>query len=147
MDFTRRIDIDLPYDEAVTATKAALADQGFGTLTEIDLRQTLKDKLDVDIEPQVIIGACNPQIAHRAMDIDPRITALLPCNVIVRTSGNRTTIEASTRRSWRPCPTNRDWRRSQRMPPTASRPRSMPSRTAEAARGVRRMGGHHVDVR
>lgn len=94
MDFTRRIDIDLPYDEAVTATKAALADQGFGTLTEIDLRQTLKDKLDVDIEPQVIIGACNPQIAHRAMDIDPRITALLPCNVIVRTNGNRTTIEA-----------------------------------------------------
>jgi len=94
MDFTRRIDIDLPYDEAVTATKAALADQGFGTLTEIDLRQTLKDKLDVDIEPQVIIGACNPQIAHRAMEIDPRITALLPCNVIVRTTGDRTTIEA-----------------------------------------------------
>ena len=94
MDFTRRIDIDLPYDEAVTATKAALADQGFGTLTEIDLRQTLKDKLDVDTEPQVIIGACNPQIAHRAMEIDPRITALLPCNVIVRTNGDRTTIEA-----------------------------------------------------
>ncbi len=94
MDFTRRIDIDLPYDEAVTATKAALADQGFGTLTEIDLRQALKDKLDVDIEPQVIIGACNPQIAHRAMEIDPRITALLPCNVIVRTNGDRTTIEA-----------------------------------------------------
>jgi len=94
MNFTRRIDIDLPYEDAVTATKAALADQGFGTLTEIDLRQTLKDKLDVDIEPQVIIGACNPQIAHRAMEIDPRITALLPCNVIVRTTGDRTTIEA-----------------------------------------------------
>jgi uncharacterized protein (DUF302 family) len=67
MDFTRRIDIDLPYDEAVTATKAALADQGFGTLTEIDLRQTLKDKLDVDTQPQVIIGACNPQIAHQTI--------------------------------------------------------------------------------
>jgi uncharacterized protein (DUF302 family) len=94
MDFTRRIDIDLPYDEAVTATKEALADQGFGTLTEIDLRQTLKEKLDVDTDPQVIIGACNPQIAHRAMAVDPRIAALLPCNVIVRTNGDRTTIEA-----------------------------------------------------
>ncbi len=94
MDFTRRIDVDLPYDQAVTATKEALADQGFGTLTEVDLRQTLKDKLDVDTEPQVIIGACNPQIAHRAMSIDPRIAALLPCNVVVRTNGDQTTIEA-----------------------------------------------------
>lgn len=94
MDFTLRIDIDLPYDQAVVATKEALADQGFGTLTEIDLRQTLKDKLDVDTDPQVIIGACNPQIAHQAMAIDPRIAALLPCNVVVRTNGDRTTIEA-----------------------------------------------------
>lgn len=94
MDFTRRITTDLAYDEAVTATKAALAAQGFGTLTEIDLRQTLKDKLDVDIDSQVIIGACNPQIAHQAMSIDPRIAALLPCNVVVRTDGGHTVVEA-----------------------------------------------------
>lgn len=94
MGFTRRIDVDLPYDQAVTATKAALQDQGFGTLTEIDLRQTLKDKLDVDTDPQVIIGACNPQLAHRALGIDPRIATLLPCNVVVRTEHGRTVVEA-----------------------------------------------------
>ena len=94
MGFTRSIDIDLPYDQAVTATKAALQEQGFGTLTEIDLRQTFKDKLGVDTEPQVIIGACNPQLAHRALTIDPRVATLLPCNVVVRTEDGRTVVEA-----------------------------------------------------
>ena len=94
MGFTRRIDTDLPYDEAVAATKAALQEQGFGTLTEIDVRQTLKDKLDVDTEPQLIIGACNPQLAHRALGLDPRIATLLPCNVVVRTENGRTVVEA-----------------------------------------------------
>jgi uncharacterized protein (DUF302 family) len=94
MSFTRRIDSDLPYDRAVTATKAALQEQGFGTLTEIDVRQTLKDKLGVDVEPQLIIGACNPQLAHRALGIDPRIATLLPCNVVVRTEQGRTVVEA-----------------------------------------------------
>lgn len=94
MGFTRRIDIDVPYDQAVTATKAALAEQGFGTLTEIDVRQTLQDKLGVDTDPQVIIGACNPQLAHRALGIDPRVATLLPCNVVVRTEGGRTVVEA-----------------------------------------------------
>jgi uncharacterized protein (DUF302 family) len=92
--FTRRIDTDLPYDQAVTATKAALQEQGFGTLTEIDLRQTLKDKLGVDTDPQVIIGACNPQLAHRALGIDPRVATLLPCNVVVRTEHGQTVVEA-----------------------------------------------------
>jgi uncharacterized protein (DUF302 family) len=94
MGFTRRIDTDLPHDQAVAATKAALQEQGFGTLTEIDLRQTLKDKLDVDTAPQVIIGACNPQLAHRAVGADPRIATLLPCNVVVRVEGGRTVVEA-----------------------------------------------------
>ena len=94
MGFTYRIDIDLPYDEAVTATKAALQEQGFGTLTEIDLRQTLKEKLDVDTDPQVILGACNPQLAHRALGVDPRIATLLPCNVVVRSENGRTVVEA-----------------------------------------------------
>ena len=94
MGFTRRIDSDLSYDQAVTATKAALQEQGFGTLTEIDLRQTLKDKLDVDIDPQVIIGACNPQLAYRALRVDPRVATLLPCNVVVRTERGHTVVEA-----------------------------------------------------
>ena len=94
MGFTRRIDTDLSYDEAVIATKAALQEQGFGTLTEIDIRMTLKDKLGVDVEPQVIIGACNPQLAHRALAIDPRVAALLPCNVVVRTDDDHTVVEA-----------------------------------------------------
>lgn len=94
MDFTRRIVIDLPYEEAVTATKAALQEQGFGALTEIDVRRTLKDKLDVDIDPQVIIGACNPTLAHRALQVDPRVATLLPCNVVVRIENGRTVVEA-----------------------------------------------------
>ena len=94
MDFTRRIELDLPYDDAIPRVKDALKDQGFGVLTEIDVRQTLKDKLDFDVEPQIILGACNPQLAHRALQIDPRIATLLPCNVVVRTENGRTVVEA-----------------------------------------------------
>ena len=94
MDFTRRIELDTAYDDTIVRVKDALKDQGFGVLTEIDVRQTLKDKLDVDIEPQVILGACNPQLAHRALEIDPRVAALLPCNVVVRTENGRTVVEA-----------------------------------------------------
>jgi uncharacterized protein (DUF302 family) len=94
MGFTLRIDTELSYEDAVTATKAALQEQGFGTLTEIDVRQTLKDKLDVDVDPQVIIGGCNPRLAHRALGIDPRVATLLPCNVVVRTEDGHTVVEA-----------------------------------------------------
>ncbi|MGI8806880.1 MAG: DUF302 domain-containing protein [Acidimicrobiales bacterium] len=94
MDFTRRIELDTTYDETIGRVTDALKDQGFGVLTEIDVRQTLKDNLDVDIEPQVILGACNPQLAHRALEIDPRVAALLPCNVVVRTENGRTVVEA-----------------------------------------------------
>lgn len=94
MDFTRRIDIGTPYDEAIPRVKEALRDQGFGVLTEIDVQHTLKDKLDIDIEPQIILGACNPQLAHQALEIDPRIATLLPCNVVVRTEQGRTVVEA-----------------------------------------------------
>jgi uncharacterized protein (DUF302 family) len=94
MEFTRRIESDLPYDDAVAATKAALQAQGFGTLTEIDVRQTFKEKLDVDTPPQLIIGACNPPLAHRALEADPRVAALLPCNVVVRVEAEHTVIEA-----------------------------------------------------
>ncbi|BDD80969.1 ABC transporter ATP-binding protein [Tsukamurella pulmonis] len=82
-EFTMSATIEAPYDEAVERVRAALADVGFGVLTEIDLRATLKAKLDVDVPPKVILGACRPQLAHEALGLDPRVAALLPCNVVV----------------------------------------------------------------
>lgn len=108
MEFTRRIDLDQPYDDVVSRVKDALKDQGFGVLTEIDVRATLKEKLDLDVEPQVILGACNPQLAHRALDVDPRIATLLPCNVVVRTDGGHTVVEALDPRIIAEVPGNSD---------------------------------------
>jgi len=72
------------FDEAIERTRDALSEQGFGILTEIDMRATLKTKLDVEMEDYLILGACNPALAHRAVDIDRQIGVLLPCNVVVR---------------------------------------------------------------
>ncbi len=94
MEFTRRIELDLAYEDAVSRVKDALKDQGFGVLTEIDVRATFKAKLDIDVDAQIILGASNPQLAYRALQIDRRIAALLPCNVVVRTEDGRTVIEA-----------------------------------------------------
>ena len=75
--------IDLTFEEAVARVHSALKEQGFGILTEIDVKETLKKKLDVDYSNYKILGACNPHLAKRALDIDQEIGTLLPCNVIV----------------------------------------------------------------
>ncbi len=93
-DYTMRVTTARPYDETVAAVRAQLAEAGFGVLTEIDLKATLKAKLDVDVAPQVILGACRPQLAHRALEAEPSIAAMLPCNVVVRSVPEGTVVEA-----------------------------------------------------
>ncbi|WP_211357078.1 DUF302 domain-containing protein [Nocardioides rubriscoriae] len=94
-DYTMSVTVDRPYDETVTAVRAALQTQGFGVLTEIDVRATMKAKLDVDVPAQVILGACRPELAHRALTATPSLGAMLPCNVVVRTDDDgRTVVEA-----------------------------------------------------
>lgn len=89
--------LTVPFDEAVERTRAALADQGFGVLIEIDVQATLKKKLDEDMEPYLILGACNPPLAHRALGVQRQIGLLLPCNVVVRADADNpgtTLVEA-----------------------------------------------------
>jgi uncharacterized protein (DUF302 family) len=90
--FTLAATVDQPYETAVEAVRTALVEQGFGILTEINLKATLKAKLDVDVAPQVILGACRPALAHQALTVDPSIAAVLPCNVVVRAVDENTTI-------------------------------------------------------
>jgi len=92
-DYTIAVTVDRPYDATVAAVRDSLAEQGFGVLTEIDLAATLKTKLDIDVPAQVILGACRPQLAHRALEAVPSIAALLPCNVVVRDIGDATLVE------------------------------------------------------
>jgi uncharacterized protein (DUF302 family) len=88
------LELDLPQQQAVEAVTAALSRQGFGVLTTIDVRATLKEKLGVDVEDYVILGACNPTLAHQALSARPEVGLLLPCNVTVRQVGGRTLVQA-----------------------------------------------------
>ncbi|MDP3966957.1 MAG: DUF302 domain-containing protein [Nocardioides sp.] len=92
MSYTLSTTLDRPYDDSVAAVRDALADQGFGVLTEIDLKATLKKKLDVDVAPHVILGACRPELARQALEIDAAIGTVLPCNVTVRALDDATTV-------------------------------------------------------
>jgi len=85
MDYTiNRLIADADFDVVDARTRAALTDKGFGILTEIDVKATMKKKLDVEMPDYRILGACNPKMAHEAIKIEPRVGAMLPCNVILR---------------------------------------------------------------
>ena len=90
-NYTLTTQLAQPYDAALNAVRAALADQGFGILTEIDIKATLKSKLDVDVAPQTILGTCRPPLAYEALASEPSI-ATMPCNVVVRAANDATTI-------------------------------------------------------
>lgn len=82
------------YDSVVARTRAELQKEGFGVISEIDIAATLKTKLGIDVPAQVILGACNPALAHQALEAEPEIGTLLPCNVVVRQDGDRVAVRA-----------------------------------------------------
>jgi len=92
MTYERTATIDLPYAQAVDRVRKALAEQGFGVLTEIDVQATLREKRGIEMEPYLILGACNPDLAHRALEVDRGIGTLLPCNVVVTAQGERSQV-------------------------------------------------------
>lgn len=93
-DFTLGATLEAPYDATVARVRDLLGDAGFGVLTEIDIRATLRAKLGVEVPAQVILGACRPELAHRALQVEPRVAALMPCNVVVADAGEgRTRVE------------------------------------------------------
>lgn len=94
MEYGKTIGLDLSFDEAVPQVKAAFKEQGFGILTEIDVKATLKEKIGADVDSYIILGACNPELARRALEIEPLIGLLLPCNVVVRQAEGKVMVHA-----------------------------------------------------
>jgi uncharacterized protein (DUF302 family) len=88
------VTLDVPFADAADRVRAALAEQGFGVLTEIDVTATLRARLGEQIEDYLILGACNPPAAHQALGVDRSIGLLLPCNVVVRATADGTVVEA-----------------------------------------------------
>lgn len=78
--------LKVPFDEAIGRAEAALKTEGFGVISRIDIQQTLKSKIDVDFRPYTILGACNPKLAHEALQLEDKVGLMLPCNVIVQQS-------------------------------------------------------------
>lgn len=93
-DYGMGVNVRLPYAQAVEAAKAALKEEGFGVLSEIDVRATLKEKRGIDFRPYVILGACNPPLAERAFAAELEVGLLLPCNVIVYQAEGGSVIQA-----------------------------------------------------
>jgi len=93
MTYGNTVTLDTAFDESLAAVRDALAAEGFGIVSEVDIAATLKAKLGVEIEPQIILGACRPDFAHKALAVEPSIGLLLPCNVVVRSSGDTTIVE------------------------------------------------------
>lgn len=94
MSYGKTIEIALPMETAIPKVKEAFKLQGFGTLTEIDMAATLKEKIGQVIDPYVILGMCNPNLASQALAVEIEIGLLLPCNVVVRRQGERTLVQA-----------------------------------------------------
>ena len=94
MEYGISVRMTVPFPEAVRRVRQALAAQGFGVLTEIDVRATLHDKLGADMEDYLSLGACNPPLAHQALAADRKVGLLLPCNVVIRSGHGETIIEA-----------------------------------------------------
>jgi uncharacterized protein (DUF302 family) len=94
VEYGMTVQTAIPFADTVARVRQALKEQGFGVLTEIDIRAMLRDKLGEDMEDYLVLGACNPPLAHRALTADRTIGLLLPCNVVIRAGDRGTTVEA-----------------------------------------------------
>lgn len=131
-EFTLSTTVAAPYEQTVAQVREELAEVGFGVLTEIDVAATLKNKLDVNTAPKIILGACRPQLAHQALEADPRVAALLPCNVVVTDSGEGNTLVEALDPGVMPQYTGSD-----ALNPVAAEARELLSKMLDALGGTR----------